>query len=96
MVSMRLIFAGKFMLPRHIKCEEGKFIAAVKWILSQSGGQLWKNSVSSVYIIDPYCKVDYAHLYQVLFTDSKDHGWNQDDLSFRPSDAENQRIRMDL
>ena len=65
-------------------------MGAVKWILSDKGGQLWTNSESSIYIIDPYCKVDYAHLYQLLSTDSKDHGWKEDDFRLRPSDDENQ------
>ena len=66
-------------------------MAAVKWILSDKGGKLWENSVTSVYIIDPHCKIDYAHLYGMLSTDSKSHGWYQDDIRFRPSDDENKR-----
>ena len=80
------------MHPWHIQCEEDQYLAAVKWILSKKGGQLWKNSESSIYIIDPHCKVDYVHLYQLLSTDSQKHGWYKDDLRFRPSDDETQSM----
>ena len=44
-------------------------MTAVKWILSIKGGQLWENSESSIYIIDPFCKVNFAHLHHVLLID---------------------------
>ena len=78
------------MNPWHIQCEkEDQFMAAVKWILSEKGGQLWKNSESSIYIIDPYCQVNYTHLHHFLL-ESDSHGWSKYDLRFRPSEDENQ------
>lgn len=65
-------------------------MAAAKWILSNKGAQLWENAISSVYIIDPKCQVNFDHLYQMLLCDSESHGWIEDDLRFRPSDDENQ------
>ena len=81
-------------------------MTAVKWILSIKGGQLWENSESSIYIIDPFCKVNFAHLHHVLLIDrvmdtykrsslgSENHGWVTDDLRFLPSDDENQRSML--
>ena len=67
-------------------------MSAVKFLLSEKGGEIWTHSKSlgPIYIIDPCCKVNFEQLYQLMSTDSKSHGWFADDLRFRPLDDENQ------
>ena len=88
--SLEQILVEKFGVTRkEIPCVIGMQSPPENLPLNK-GGHFWKNSESSIYIIDPHCKVDYGHLFQLLSTDSKDHGWVEDDLRLRPSDDENQ------
>ena len=66
-----------------IKCHPMLFIAATKWVLSDTGGRVWNESKNDVFIIDPQEMISVDHLVYVLKW-ARSHGWTEDDILTSP------------
>ena len=82
--------AENSLLPWHVKCKEKNWISAARWLLSDKGGQFWKDSKTDVFIIDPGREVRFDALLEAL--QQSGHGWSSSDILTKPRSAESNGI----
>ena len=66
-----------------IKCDPMLFIAATKWVLSDTGGRVWRESKNDIFVIDPKEMINVDHLIYVLKL-ANGHGWTVEDILSTP------------